>query len=297
MTKLFYLAATSVGTLLALTIPHSLFAMSAPTPAEPIDLARVSPPGEVEEFAPRGQLFWQRPVGAPLRGLQWVESPSATTPLPDEPVAFANELGVFTVHQGEVQLLDAAGTEPLVGPTQERVLYRRPSGAEAGFDNELWTAPSCGVDAPERLAAHVPPSKGISGHFAEAPSWGQSGAWVVYTEVHYAQNGAYPALCTESLCPGEALRTVMLQRLNPATGTLRGEAIALGAGTLGSLSPDERFVAYVSGSQMRVKEIDPLTGATTGAVTSHSLTGALSATEQRARHHSTAGRHRWARRD
>lgn len=299
MTKHSSLFAASLGVLVALTVSAAP-PIAAPPSVDgwqvgPALVARVSEAGEVEAFAPRGQLFWQRPTGATLRGLQWVESPTVSKPLPDEPVAFGNEQGVFTVHHGQVQLLDAEGTEPLVGPTQERVLYRRSSGAEPGFDNELWTAPSCGVDAPERLIAHVPATKGKSGHFAEAPSWGQSGAWVVYTEVHYAQSGHYPALCTEALCPGEAMRTVMLQRLNPATGTSRGAPLALGAGTLGSLSPDERFVAFVSGNEMRVKEIDPLTGEATGAVVSHSLTGALSASE---RHRpSTSGRRTLAQRN
>ena len=175
---------------------------------------------------------------------------------------------------GVLLYLDAAGKTEQIGtdatPLTE-LFSIRPSSAAEPSPTPVAIAPA----SDEAVAG------GNLRSFIANHTWAPGGTHVAYVRTYYLKPTAGPAvLCSGGAnCGGQQGNVIYVRRIGtngaPEEGSV--EMLLASEATLPSFSPDGHFIAYLSGSQLRVQRIDP--AATTeaslkvGSAIPHTWTG------------------------
>jgi hypothetical protein len=133
---------------------------------------------------------------------------------------------------------------------------------------ELFTLSATGTPATSNSIAlrstPTPVTGGEVKSFITAHTWAPDGTYVTYVRAYYYDPTLADApaiICgnTGAECGAQATGpNVYLQRINPETGVAVGEPILVAAnGTLPSVSPDGRFIAYIQGQRLYMKSLNP----------------------------------------
>jgi Tol biopolymer transport system component len=184
-----------------------------------------------------------------------------------------SEQPLYNKANGVLLYLDAAGkVERISGedtPLTELFSIRPVSATEP-------------APAPVSIAAasDAPVTGGNIRSYIANHTWAPGGTHVAYVRTYYLKPTAGPSvLCSGANCGGQQGNVVYVRRIgaNGAPEEGSAELLLASEATLPSFSPDGHFIAYLSGSQLRVQRIDP--AATTeasfkvGSAITHTWTG------------------------
>lgn len=172
------------------------------------------------------------------------------------------------------------GVEPQTNATDTLIAFRKSTGRETigGVVTELdqlLLLPLAGGGP--KLAADTTSSDeenfSIRSYVA-SHTWSPNGRMLAFVRAYYSHSDGVAKLCGQAneLCSTRAANVTVLLPIDPM-GTPGTEVVFKSNATLPSFSPDGAFVSYVQGGQLRVQQIEPLTGATVGSVVSHTSSG------------------------
>lgn len=102
-------------------------------------------------------------------------------------------------------------------------------------------------------------NEGVIRSYIANHTWAPGGTHAAYVRVYYFKSTTGDVvLCSGSNCGGQQGNVIFVRRVDTTTGAAVGEELKLAdEATLPSFSPDSQFIAYLSGSQLRVQKIDP----------------------------------------
>lgn len=218
----------------------------------------VTPNGVFPAWAADGNSFTYSASGVGL--LKRVVGEASSSSVPG--VSTTAEQPLHNKANGVVLYLDAKGQEEATLLTPLTGLYTINTAAAAPASNEIALPRDEGN----------PTIEGQIKSYIANHTWAPGGTHVAYVRVFYFKpivGDAY--LCNGTNCGGQQGNVVYVRRIDPATGTAVGDEVKFAdEATLPSFSPDGQFLAYVSGSQLKIQKIDPATGnPVTGSLISH----------------------------
>ncbi|MGQ0506387.1 MAG: hypothetical protein ACT4TC_13830 [Myxococcaceae bacterium] len=229
------------------------------------------------EFSPGPGPVWAKVSGTSTSGLQWtpvdgtVADISALGLAPDwspgggVKVTFAAFNGIHTIERtgGSDLIHSTDGLGPKYNPTGTQLAYTSSALTQPDFDEELWTVDPSN-NSKNKVAAWVAPNEttGKPGHFAALPAWSPSTNTLVYVEVRYMKPPSGPVLCQiAGTCGNEDPFQIMTVKIDPATGTAVAPPVKIVNGSMPALSPGDKYLAYITGGELRVLELDANTAA------------------------------------